>query len=137
MADQVIRLDPNYPEWAAGRLSYAYFAADRYQDALHVLDRVTLDDYSPDSWVIRPSALAALGRVEEAKTWVNEALKRYPDLTVEGWGNQPGYNTDERQRFVKTMALAGFPTCAKPEALAKIANPVRLPECAGPRGNAR
>jgi hypothetical protein len=30
---------------------------------------------------------------------------------------------------METMPLAGFPACAKPEALAKLAKPLRLPEC--------
>ena len=28
-----------------------------------------------------------------------------------------------------SVRLAGFPPCAKPEALAKLAKPLRLPEC--------
>lgn len=67
--------------------------------------------------------------MEEAKSWVAEALKRYPDMTVEGWANQPGYADEERQRFIKTMALAGFPKCASAEALAATVTPLRLPEC--------
>ncbi len=130
LADQAIRLDPNYPMWAAGRFAYAYFAADRYADALRVLERSTPDTYSPDIWVVHPASLAALGRIEEANNWVKEALKHHPDFTIEGWANEVGYSDEERQRFVKTMKLAGFPACAKPETLAKIANPIRLPECA-------
>ncbi|WP_292599508.1 hypothetical protein [Mesorhizobium sp.] len=38
-------------------------------------------------------------------------------------------NDAERQRFIETMRLAGFPACAKPEALAKIEKPLRLQEC--------
>jgi hypothetical protein len=30
---------------------------------------------------------------------------------------------------METMRLAGFPACAIPEALAKLFNPTRLPEC--------
>jgi hypothetical protein len=58
-----------------------------------------------------------------------ETLKQHPDLTVESMINQPGLSTVERSRFIETMPLAGFPACAKPEALAKLAKPVRLPEC--------
>jgi len=43
--------------------------------------------------------------------------------------NGSGLSTMERSRFIETMQLAGFPACAKPEALAKLAKPVRLPEC--------
>ncbi|NGO55748.1 hypothetical protein G6N73_32825 [Mesorhizobium camelthorni] len=35
----------------------------------------------------------------------------------------------EHQRHIQTMRLAGFPACAKPGALAKLAKPLRLPEC--------
>jgi hypothetical protein len=38
-------------------------------------------------------------------------------------------STTERARFIETMPLADFPPCAKPEALAKLAKPVRLPQC--------
>ena len=31
--------------------------------------------------------------------------------------------------LMRSMKLAGFPPCAKPETLAKVTNPVRLPEC--------
>lgn len=131
LADHAIRLDPNYPMWAAKMYSYAYFAADRYEDALRVLGRATSDSYTPDIWIVRPAALAVLGRLDEAKDWVKEALKRNPDLTIEGWASLPSYRDEERQRFIKTMRLAGFPACAKPEALAKFVHPVRLPECTG------
>lgn len=53
--------------------------------------------------------------------------KQDPNLTIEGVANEPGYSDAERQRFIETMRLAGFPTCAKPETLAKLAKPLRLP----------
>jgi hypothetical protein len=79
--------------------------------------------------VVRSSSLAALGRIDEANDSVRETLKQHPDLTVESIINQSGLSTTERSRFIETMPLAGFPACAKPEALAKLAKPVRLPEC--------
>jgi TolB-like protein/DNA-binding SARP family transcriptional activator len=127
--DQVIRLNPNYPMWNANIFSYAYFVAGRYDDALRVMDRMTLDNYLRKTWVMRAGALAATGREEEAETWVQKALERHPDLTIEGWANEPGFHDADRQRFIDTMQLAGFPPCAKPETLAKIETPLRLPEC--------
>jgi TolB-like protein/DNA-binding SARP family transcriptional activator len=129
IVDQVIRLNPDYPTWNAYHFSYAYFMAGRYEDALRTMDRLTLDHYLRHQWVLRPSALAAEGRTEEAKTWVQKALERHPDLTIEGWANKPGFNDVERQRFVDTMRLAGFPPCAEPGALAEVEHRVRLPEC--------
>ena len=129
MVDQVIRLSPNYPMWNAGPFSYAYFQAGRYEDALRMSDRLTPDNYWRVHWALRAGALAAVGRTEEAKTWVRKALERHPDLTIEAIANEPGYSDAERQRLIDTMLLAGFPPCAKPEALAKIQKPARLPEC--------
>jgi TolB-like protein/class 3 adenylate cyclase len=129
LADQVIKLDPIFAPWAAKRLAYAYFAADRYPDALHVLDRVALDSYDPDTWMVKASALAVLGRAGEAKFWVDETIKHLPDFTIEGWTNQPGYSDDERRRIFNAMRLAGFPPCAKRGELDKVAKPLRLPEC--------
>ncbi len=133
MVDQAIRLNPNYPMWSAGPFSYAYFMAGRYGDALRMMDRLTPDNYKRITWAMRAGALAARGRAEEAKTSVRKALERHPDLTIEAIANEPGYSDAERQRFIDTMRLAGFPPCAEPEALAKIEKPLRLPECESQR----
>jgi TolB-like protein/class 3 adenylate cyclase/Tfp pilus assembly protein PilF len=130
MVDQVIRLDPNYPLWTSGPFSAAYFMVGRYEDALKMLERLTPDNYNRWRWILRSSSLGGLGRIEEAKASVKETLERHPDLTIEGFANEPGFSDAERQRFIETMRLAGFPPCAKPEALANLAEPLRLPECA-------
>jgi hypothetical protein len=62
-------------------------------------------------------------------TIIPNALERYLDMSIEGWANRPGYADEERQRFMRTMRLAGFPACAKPESLSDVANPICLPEC--------
>lgn len=129
MVDQVKRLDPNYPMWTSNFFSPAYFMAGRYEDAVKMLERMTPDSYQKWTWVVRSSSLAALGRTDEATASASEALKQHPDLTVEGMINEPGLSSVERNRFTETMPLAGFPACAKPEVLAKLARPVRLPEC--------
>ncbi|NLS06563.1 adenylate/guanylate cyclase domain-containing protein [Rhizobium sp. P32RR-XVIII] len=129
MVDQVMRLDPNYPMWTSNFFSPAYFMAGRYEDAVKMLDRMTPNNYQKWNWVIRSSSLAALGRTDEANASVVETLKRHPDLTVESMINESGLSAMERSRFIETMPLAGFPACAKPETLANLAKPVRLPEC--------
>ena len=129
LVDQVIRLDPNYPMWATGFYSTAYFMAGRYEDALKMLERKTPDNYGKWNWVVRSCSLAALGRIDEANASVRETLKHYSDLTVEGMVNEFSLSKTERARFIETMPLAGFPACAKADALADLANPVRLPEC--------
>jgi TolB-like protein/Tfp pilus assembly protein PilF len=128
-ADQAIRLNPNYPSWASALFAYAYFMAGRDQDALHTLDGQSPDSYTREGWIIRAATLAATDQSDEARAALEEALEHYPDLTVEGMANAPGYSAAEHQRFIESMRLAGFPSCARPEALAAIDRPARLPDC--------
>ena len=89
---------------------------------------------SPDQWnqgvvLRRAGNFAGLGRMEEARAAVADALRRFPDLTIEGFVSGPGMNDLERQRFVETLRAAGFPACARPEDLVRFSKPMRLPEC--------
>ena len=127
MADRALRLNPNYPTWAAGILSWTYFAADRDADALQMLDRLRPENYG-DRWVVRAGALASLGRTAEAKMTMRQALERFPDLTIEGFVNRNNISGDLRLHLIETMRLAGFPPCAKsPAGLSDELG--RLPEC--------
>lgn len=129
LADRAIRLNPNYRPWASGFLRWAYFMAGRYKDALQAMQRQTPDNYSKHAWIQRAASFAVLGRMEEARATLGETLKRYPGLTVESYVSDPSFNTADREHLIKTMKLAGFPACAKPEQLGQLAKPIRLPEC--------
>lgn len=129
MVDQAIRLNPNYPMSSTRLFAAAYFMAGRYEDTLRMQDQMGPENYGRRMWVYRPAALAATGRTAEAKTALAEALKWFPDLTIEGFVSLPDTIDDDRRRLIETMRLAGFPPCAKPEALARFEKPVRLPEC--------
>ena len=129
LVQEAVRLNPSYPMWAARSFAFAYFMAGRYDDASRMMDRLETKTLGTWLWPYRAGAFAALGRDVEAKAAVQEALKWYPDITIEGTTNEPGYSAAERKRLTETMRLAGFPPCAKPEALAKIEKPLRLPEC--------
>lgn len=129
MADRAIRLNPNYQPWAAAPFRYAYFMAGRYEDALRVMERETPENYGMFGWAIRAGSFAALGRNAEAQATVKQALEHFPDLTVEGIANSPGFSAAERQRYLDILPASGLPRCAPAKTLAGIANPVRLPEC--------
>ena len=128
MADRAIRLNPNYPAWAAGIFSWTYFAAGRDANVLHMLDRLAPENYGENRWVVRAGALASLGRIEEAKMAARQALERFPDLTVERYINRNTISSNLRQHVIETMRMAGFPACAKSAADVPPAS-VRLPEC--------
>jgi TolB-like protein/class 3 adenylate cyclase len=126
LADRAIRLNPNYKPWASGSLRYAYFMAGRYSDALKVMERQSPDNYSRNAWVQRAASFALLGQEAEARATRDEALQRHPDLTIESHVSDPSFNDTEREHLIRTMKLAGFPICSKPE----VKLPRRLPECA-------
>ena len=129
-ADRAIRLNPNYPRWASGAyFGYAYFAVGRYSDVLQVLARLPAESLSAFDHVLQAGSLAMSGRVEAAKTAVDQALALDPDVSIEWQISDPGFTEAERERLIEAMRKAGFPACARPEALAQFDNPVRLPEC--------
>ena len=83
--------------------------------------------------VIKAGALAMLGRGEEARAVVARTLGRFPDVTIEGLLGSPDWADHERERMVETMRKAGFPACVSAAELAKLAKPLRLPECESER----
>jgi hypothetical protein len=128
MADRSIRLNPNYPAWAAGIFSWTYFAAGRDVDALQMLGHLRPENYGEERWVMRAGALASLGRTAEAKTTMRQALEQFPDLTIERYINRNRLSDDLRVHLIETMRLAGFPSCAKSPADSS-GESGRLPEC--------
>ena len=129
LVDRLIRLNPNYPSWAATPFSFVYVMAERYADALRILERQSTENYNIYAWIFRAVCNAMLGNSEEAKLWVARTLEVHPDLTIEGLLAGPDYRDADRKYLGKIMRTAGFPVCAKPEQLKAIENPIRLPEC--------
>jgi tetratricopeptide (TPR) repeat protein len=129
MADRAVRLNPNFPTWSAQIFGWIYFVVGRHEDALQMLNRLTPENYGAWGWVARAGALASLGRTAEAEATVRQALERFPDLTIEGYVYAESLNSDTRRHLIETMRLAGFAPCAKPEDIAKLTKPFRLPEC--------
>jgi TolB-like protein/class 3 adenylate cyclase/Flp pilus assembly protein TadD len=129
LVERAIRLDPSYPSWANRPFALAYFMAGRYGEAIAMFERLGTERHNLWSWSAHAGALAAAGRREEAAALVAQALAKHPDLSIEMMANEPGWTDAEHQRFIDTMQLAGFPACAKREALADIKAPLRLPQC--------
>jgi hypothetical protein len=65
------------------------------------LFRTSPDSLGPIHWALKSGALAALGRIEDTRTTVDQALKRFPDLTIQGVVSCPGWSDAERQRIVE------------------------------------
>jgi TolB-like protein/cytochrome c-type biogenesis protein CcmH/NrfG len=132
-ADRALRLNPNAPGWAYGSFSGAYFMAGRYDDAVRSIERRPVDSMGRGGLVFRAAVYAAADRGDDARRAAADALAQYPDLTIESFLSDPGWNDVERGKLMQTMRKAGFPACASADVLAKLAKPVHLPECARPQ----
>lgn len=131
-ADRAIRLNPNAPAWTNNYYTYAYFMAGRYDDALRYDARRPVATLGSFARVVRASLLAAVGRPDDARRAVTDAMARKPDLTIEEFLSDPGLGEVERGRLMATMRQAGFPPCAAAGVLASYPKPIHLPECAPP-----
>lgn len=129
MADRARKLDPGFPAWKARYYSYSYFVAERYADVLEMIEELTPATYTPRTWAMRASALAALGRNEDAEDVVELALAAWPEYSIETVINFPGPGPRALQLFIDGMRNAGFPPCATPAFIATLRDPLRLPEC--------
>jgi hypothetical protein len=105
----------------------------RYDDAVRSIERRPLDSLGRGSLVLRAVAYAAVDRIDDAHRAVANTLAQYPDLTIESYLSDPGWNDVERGKLTQAMRKAGFPACASADVLAKMAKPVHLPECARPQ----
>ena len=128
-AERAMRLNPDTPPWAVYNFAYAYFMADRYEDALRQFDRMPADAYTPSAYVYRAAALGGLGRTDAARRAVAEALARQPGLSIEAFADGYATNDEERERLITTMRAAGFPVCAAAPDLASNPDLRRLDEC--------
>ena len=129
-ADKAIRLDPNFPVWAASvYFAYAYFVGGRYDDSLKMVRRVPPENRSIRDFVIEAGSLAMLGRQQEARAAMEAALTHQPGLSAEEWAGSPMFSEATRQKFLEAMRRAEFPLCASPDLLRSKPELKRLPEC--------
>lgn len=129
-ADRAIRLDPNYRGARTTRFKTGYFWAGRYEDALRMIESQPADRWSGGSLVMRAASYAALDRLDEAEAAVADALARRPRMTIQGFLSGPSWTETERRLMLELMREASFPPCAASEDLAKLEEPLDLPECA-------
>jgi TolB-like protein/DNA-binding SARP family transcriptional activator/Tfp pilus assembly protein PilF len=111
LLEQAQRLNPYYTQ---ERLTGAYFFANRYQDALAILNRTSRQG-SPAYWLYKAATHAELGQLAEARAAVAAAMKLNPDLTLQGeherrlaLGLAPAY----AEHLTAALRKAGLPEAA-------------------------
>ena len=135
--DRAIQLNPNYPTWAVDCFRLGLVMVGRYEDVLRNQEREPENKWNQDAYVITAGSLAALGRMDEAKTLVARGVAKYPNmLSIEKFALNRNFAPLASSVMTDLMRKAGFPVCASDGDLAGTARPVRLPECVKTKSSA-
>src|SRR5262245_3909453 len=91
------------------RFGWAYYVAGRYDEAIEAFKK-SPKPWIADDYVFHAATYAHLGRMEEAKTAVAEALKLEPDFTQAKWREGYFYSDPSvLERQIADAAKAGLP----------------------------
>lgn len=107
-AERALRLNPHSPHCYYWNLGFAQFANGQYEDAVRTLRRE--ETYRSASRRILAAALAALGRVEEAREEAKLFLSTSPHWQISKWvESQPFKNPKDARPWIDAYRLAGLP----------------------------
>jgi tetratricopeptide (TPR) repeat protein len=130
LADKVLRIDPRADAGSLNTIKDAYFFDRRLEDLITVVSRIPEDARSRGSRALLAFSYALLGRKDEAERARAELLAKYPKISAELLINQGWvYMRPEEELLLDGFRTASVALCASDADLAKIAKPIRLPEC--------
>jgi tetratricopeptide (TPR) repeat protein len=106
-----MRLDPHYTDMFLHILGQAHFGLGRYDDAIAALKRRIIRNPDTDaSRILLAAAYGHLGRVEEARTQWDEALRFNPAYSLEHRRRiLPYKDPADFERIVEGLRKAGLP----------------------------
>jgi hypothetical protein len=94
--------------WCIEERGVAFYALERYQEALEALGKLVFQTYR--SRLYRAAALIALGRPGEGRKLVREAIAGNPDLTTSGFMFHERYRDPEKRMTLRRrLEKAGLP----------------------------
>ena len=106
--ERAIKLDPLLPVWCVEERGIALFGADRYQDAIDALNELPFQSYR--SRLYQCAALMALGRAEDARRAMQQALATNKELTATWFMLKECWRDLEYRAQIKTSLIAaGLP----------------------------
>jgi tetratricopeptide (TPR) repeat protein len=109
LLDEAEALDPLLPVWCIEERGVAHYALGRYEETLEALGRLVFQTFR--SRLYRAAVLMALGRSDEARRLVKEALASKPDFTVSRFLFQERFRDPVlRQQLRRRLEAAGLPS---------------------------
>jgi len=107
---KAIRLNPIPPVMYLFQLGWAYRVSKQYEKAIEMFKKCLRrqSDFS-QAYIGLAVAYHFLGREEEAKAAVKEALNLNPDISIEIYKKTPYKNQAELERMVEALRKVGLP----------------------------
>jgi len=114
MIKKSMRLCPYYPPWYLEHLGRCYIGIGRYDEAIEAFNRLKDRCRKGECATFRALVGLAvvyveLGREEEARDYMAEALKANPKLSLESAKRQPFKNPSDLHRLIEAYRKAGMP----------------------------
>lgn len=108
LLDEAEALDPFLPVWCIEERGVALYALERYEEALEAHGKLVFQTYR--SRLYRAASLVALGRRDEARRIVREAIASRPHLTASGFmSNERFRDAEKRRELQHRLEEAGLP----------------------------
>ena len=128
LAEQALKLNPNYPDWYNQGLSLVFFFGEQYDKSvkyrLFVKKPLALD------YAFLAMANAYLGRTGDAETAAANVTKLDPTWIAERYLSQAGgYAEREAELFVNGARKAGVPDCVPADKLTEMPNLIHVKSC--------
>jgi adenylate cyclase len=103
-----MRLNPYHPERYWNHLGRAYYVARRYPEAVAAFARISAPDHSHHAFLA--AACAQMGDTTAARAHAEEALRRAPDFSVQGYLETLHYkHASDREHHREGLRKAGLP----------------------------
>lgn len=108
MIEKAIKLDPLLPVWCVEERGIAFFGAGKFQEAIVALNELPFQPYR--SRLYQCAALMALGKTEDAKRAMQQALATNEELTAVWFMKKECWrDLDKRNEIKAALIEAGLP----------------------------
>ncbi len=102
-AERAVTNTPNPPPWYYANLGLAYYVGHRYDDALKAVSR-----YKADFPALYTAICVRLGRLDEARAAIADALKAGTKVSIANEGSTPQIEP-QRTAYLNDLRTAGVP----------------------------
>jgi TolB-like protein len=128
LAEQALKLNPQYPDWYNQGLSLVFFFGEQYDKSVKY--RLLVKEPLALDYAFLAMANAYLGRAGDAETAAANVTRLDPTWTAERYLSEAGgYAEKEAELFVDGARKAGLSDCVAADKLKDLPNLIRVKSC--------